>query len=131
MDSKSNIRYWCILDGILGAQKQKIAEVHSVLLGFVQTFSFITMGLFSKKKKKERNYRSEEAKDDPDPDFSKKKDPYLIIGDAPPKPFFAGAGLSSNTVYQVQRDRPEEEVQKSKGMISNDIESIYVATRSR
>ncbi|BDA44378.1 Synaptotagmin-5 [Coccomyxa sp. Obi] len=67
------------------------------------------MGLFSRKKKKDRTYRSEEATDDPDPDFKKKKDPYLIIGDAPPKPFFAGAGLSPNTTYQVQKNRPEDE----------------------
>ncbi len=73
------------------------------------------MGLFSKKKKKDRTYRSEEAKDDPDPDFKKKKDPYLIIGDAPPKPFFAGAGLSSNTTYQVQRGRSGDQGEEKPG----------------
>ncbi|EIE26093.1 hypothetical protein COCSUDRAFT_46488 [Coccomyxa subellipsoidea C-169] len=74
------------------------------------------MGLFSKKKKKDRTYRSEEAKDDPDPDFKKKKDPYLIIGDAPPKPFFAGAGLSSNTTYQVQRGRSGDQGEEKPGV---------------
>lgn len=77
------------------------------------------MGLFSKKKKKDRTYRSEEATDDPDPDFKKKKDPYLIIGDAPPKPFLAGAGLSPNTTYQVQRNRPEDEHSDASGATLN------------
>lgn len=61
------------------------------------------MGLFSKKKKKDRQYQSEEAQDPVDPEFSKKKDPYLIIGNAPPRPAFAGKGLTPDTVYQFQR----------------------------
>ena len=60
------------------------------------------MGLFSKKKKKDREYQSEEAQDLPDPEFSKKKDPYLVIGNAPPRPAFGGKGLDSDTVYQYQ-----------------------------
>lgn len=72
--------------------------------------------LFSKKgRKKERNYRSEEAKDDPDPDRKKRKDPFLILGDAPPKPYFAGAGLSSNTTYQIQRNESDEYSEENKG----------------
>ena len=62
------------------------------------------MGIFSKKKRSDRKYKSEEAHDDPDPEFSKRKDPYLVIGDAPRKPMFAGKGLESNTEYQFQRD---------------------------
>lgn len=61
------------------------------------------MGLFSKRKKG-RKYESKDAVDDPDPEYSKKKDPYLIIGDAPPRPYFAGKGLESNTRYNISRE---------------------------
>ncbi|CAL5218486.1 g172 [Coccomyxa viridis] len=63
------------------------------------------MGIFSRRKeKKARQYRSENAVDDPDPEYSKRKDPYLVIGDAPPRPMFAGKGLESNTEYQFRRE---------------------------
>ena len=65
------------------------------------------MGLFSKRKKG-RKYESTEAHDDPDPDFNKRKDPYLIIGDAPPRPHFAGKGLESNTRYSISREDEDE-----------------------
>ena len=66
------------------------------------------MGLFSKKKRSDRKYKSEEAHDDPDPNFKKRKDPYLVIGDAPTRPMFAGKGLESNTEYQYQRQSQED-----------------------
>ena len=65
------------------------------------------MGLFSKRKKG-RKYQSEDAHDEPDPDYKKRKDPYLIIGDAPPRPYFAGKGLESNTHYNLSREDEDE-----------------------
>lgn len=63
------------------------------------------MGIFSRhKERKNRQYKSENAQDDPDPEFSKRKDPYLVIGDAPRRPMFAGKGLESNTEYQFKRE---------------------------
>ena len=63
------------------------------------------MGIFSRhKKEKGRTYRSENAQDEPDPEYNKRKDPYLVIGDAPRRPMFAGKGLESNTEYQFQRE---------------------------
>ena len=67
------------------------------------------MGIFSRNKnKKGRQYRSENAQDERDPEYSKVKDPYLVIGDAPPRPMFAGKGLESNTEYQFKRDSQDE-----------------------
>ena len=67
------------------------------------------MGIFSRNKnKKGRQYRSENAQDERDPEYSKVKDPYLVIGDAPPRPMFAGKGLESNTEYQYKRDSQDE-----------------------
>lgn len=66
------------------------------------------MGLFGKKKRSDRKYKSEEAHDDPDPEYHKRKDPYLVIGNAPRKPMFAGKGLESNTEYQYKRDAQDD-----------------------
>ena len=63
------------------------------------------MGVFSRhKERRNRTYKSENAQDDPDPEYSKRKDPYLVIGDAPRRPMFAGKGLESNTEYQFKRE---------------------------
>ena len=79
------------------------------------------MGIFSKKHK-DRKYISEDAQDDPDPEYSKRKDPYLIIGDAPPKPggIFAGKGLEPNTRYQLSREDEEDADDSRAGDCSND-----------
>jgi hypothetical protein len=61
------------------------------------------MGLFSKKQK-HRTYVSEEAEDPPDPDYGKRRDPYLVLGDDLPRPPLAGKGLEPNTRYQISRD---------------------------
>jgi hypothetical protein len=79
------------------------------------------MGIFSKKKKN-RQYLSEEAQDDVDPEYNKRKDPYLVIGDAPPRPRFAGQGLTPDTVYQFQRSESErEDVDQSKSERTGEI----------
>ena len=60
------------------------------------------MGLFTKKQK-HRTYVSEEAEDPPDPDYSRRRDPYLVLGDDIPRPPLAGKGLEPNTQYQISR----------------------------
>ncbi len=63
------------------------------------------MGLFSRKtKKSDRMYKSEDAQEEKDEMYGKRKDPFLVIGDAPPRPMFAGKGLEPNTLYQYSRE---------------------------
>lgn len=67
------------------------------------------MGLFSRKtKKSDRKYKSEEAHEEKDEMYGKRKDPFLVIGDAPPRPMFAGKGLEPNTQYQYRREDEDD-----------------------